>query len=156
MIQSIKTFLSNSIFRNSQQGPTDRELHLATAALLLEVSHADFDISETELKVIAAALQRQFNFNETETQELLSLALGEHEDHYSLHPFVQLINSHFSPHQKCQVIEDLWHVAYADQCLNKNEEHRIRKIADLIHVPHRDFIRTKLRVQDKVQNNSED
>lgn len=155
MIQSLKSFFVNSLFKNPQRDPTDRELHLATAALLLEVSHADFDISEIELKVITEALQRQFNFNETESQELLSLALRKHEDNYSLHPFVQLINHHFSSHQKRQIIEDLWHVAYADQRLDKYEEHSIRKIADLIHVPHRDFIRAKLRVQDKVQNNSE-
>lgn len=152
MIQSIKTFFSNSILRNAQQGPTDRELHLATAALLLEVSHADFNISETELKVVAQALQKQFDFNEAETQELLSLALEAHEEHYSLHPFVQLINKHFSLDQKRKIIEDLWQVAYADQRLDKYEEHRIRKIADLIHVPHRDFIRAKLRVQDQLED----
>ena len=42
----------------------------------------------------------------------------------------------------------LWRVAYADGCLDPYEEALVRKIADLIYVPHRDFIRTKHRVRD--------
>jgi uncharacterized tellurite resistance protein B-like protein len=37
----------------------------------------------------------------------------------------------------------MWRVAYADERLDKYEEHLIRKISDLIYVSHRDFIRTK-------------
>lgn len=148
MINSIKTFFSDKIFQDPKHGPTDKEIHLATAALLLEVSHADFEISDDELAVTAKALQRQFNFSEIETQELLQLAIEEHKAHHSLHPFLQLVNENFSIQQKRQIIVDLWEVAYADRNLDKYEEHRIRKIADLLYVSHKDFITAKLKVQD--------
>lgn len=150
MINSIKTFFSNHVFSDPERGPSDREIHLATAALLLEVSHADFEIGDNELAVTAKALQRQFNFSDEETQELLEVALEEHKTQHSLHPFLLLINQNFSLQQKRQIIADLWHVAYADQRLDKYEEHRIRKIAELTHVPHRDFIQAKLSVQKKM------
>ena len=152
MINSIKTFFSNKIFKDLKQGPTDQEIHLATAALLLEVSHADFEISDDELAVTAKALQRQFNFSEVETQELLQLAIEEHKAQHSLHPFLQLVNENFSIQQKRQIIVDLWKVAYADRNLDKYEEHRIRKIADLLYVSHKDFITAKLKVQDEMED----
>lgn len=44
-------------------------------------------------------------------------------------------------------MELLWRVAFADGRLDRYEEHLIRRIADLLHLPHRDFIRAKLRAQ---------
>ena len=41
------------------------------------------------------------------------------------------------------MVELLWRVAYADGDLDKYEEHLVRRIADLIHVPHSVFIRMK-------------
>lgn len=151
MLNAIKTFFSESIFKDPRQGPTDQEIHLATAALLLEVSYADFEISDNELTITAEALQRQFNFSDAETQALVNLAIEEHKEQHSLHPFLQLINQNFSIQQKRQIIEDLWKVAYADRRLDKYEEHRIRKIADLLHVAHKDFIRAKLKEQENLK-----
>ena len=44
------------------------------------------------------------------------------------------------------LIELLWQVAAADGEISKYEDHLIRKIAELIYVPHREFIRAKLTV----------
>jgi hypothetical protein len=41
-------------------------------------------------------------------------------------------------------------VAYADQHLDRYEDHLVRKVADLIHVRHSDFIRTKLEVRSRI------
>jgi len=64
----------------------------------------------------------------------------------SLYQFTGLINQHFTPEQKVRVVEMLWQVAYADGHLDPYEEALVRKIADLIHVPHRQFIQAKHRV----------
>ena len=39
-------------------------------------------------------------------------------------------------------------MAHADERLHKYEEHLIRRIADLLHVRHSEFIATKLRSRD--------
>jgi uncharacterized tellurite resistance protein B-like protein len=44
------------------------------------------------------------------------------------------------------VVEAFWRVAFADQELHHYEEHVIRRLADLIHVPHSDFIAAKHRI----------
>jgi len=42
----------------------------------------------------------------------------------------------------------MWQVAYADSELSAYEQHVIRKIADLLYVPHRAYIAAKLRARD--------
>jgi uncharacterized tellurite resistance protein B-like protein len=39
-------------------------------------------------------------------------------------------------------------VAYADADLSAHEQHVVRKIADLLYVPHRAYIAAKLRARD--------
>lgn len=122
-------------------------LHLATAALLLEVSRADFHVHDKELETVARILQRQFGFSGEETRELLALARAESDELLSLHPFVRLINEHFDAADRSRIVEDLWQVAYADGRLDKHQEYTVRKIADLLYVPHSVYIRTKLKVE---------
>ena len=46
------------------------------------------------------------------------------------------------------VIIGLWQIALAVDGIGNFEEHTIRRIADLLHVPHRDFIAAKLAARD--------
>jgi uncharacterized tellurite resistance protein B-like protein len=131
-------------------GDPDHALHLATAALLLEVSRADFRVHDKELAAIAGILQRQFEFGDDETRELLEVARSESDDLLSLHPFVRLINEHFDGKGRARIIEDLWHVAYADGKLDRYQEYTVRKIADLLYVPHSVYIRAKLKAEEGV------
>jgi uncharacterized tellurite resistance protein B-like protein len=146
MLDVIKAFLTSKSEDDEDREPTAHTLQMAAAALLVEVSRADFNVQEEELKVVVDALKNHFAFSEEDTQDLLKLALAQNEDAASLHPFLRLINDHFTAEQKRTIIEDLWRVAFADRRLDKYEEAQIRKIADLLYVPHKDFIRTKLRV----------
>lgn len=150
MLEAVKAFFSDGLFNAEEKQEQKHALELATAALLLEVGYADFEIQDEELKIIATALKQNFKFSEQEIQSLIEAALKQHESNESLHPFVHIVNNNFSASEKVRVIETMWQVAYADRRLDKYEEHRIRKIADLLYVPHRDFIRTKLAVQEQL------
>lgn len=147
MLETVKTFFLSRISPDDNSEPTADALHMAAAALLLEVSRADFAIGEDELAVVVDALTRQFAFSAEDAQQLLKLALAQDQEAISMHPFLRLINEHFTAEQKRRVLEDMWRVAFADGRLDKYEEGRIRKIADLLYLPHKEFIRTKLRVQ---------
>ena len=96
-------------------------------------------------------LQHQFGLSGDETRELTELADQEATEAASLYQFTGLINEHFTPEQKVSVVEMLWQVAYADGSLDPYEEALVRKIADLIYVPHREFIQAKHRIQESVQ-----
>ncbi|MGW8309843.1 MAG: tellurite resistance TerB family protein [Thiogranum sp.] len=146
MLNAVQKFFRSRI--ESDAGPDEHGLHLATAALLFEMLRADDHEHPTERHVLERALQEQFGLGKAETGELAALADREAADAVSLYQFTGLINEHFTPEQKVQVVEMLWQVAYADGRLDPYEEALVRKIADLIYVPHRDFIRSKHRVCD--------
>ncbi|MBA2408976.1 MAG: TerB family tellurite resistance protein [Gammaproteobacteria bacterium] len=150
MLNALKSLLNTG---GDVSEPSAHTLHIAAAALLLEVGRADFSLRDAELKAIAEALKRRFGFSDDETKELVDAALEQEREAISLHPFVRLINEHFSAAQKRRIIEDMWQVAYADSELDKYEEAQIRKIADLLYVPHKDFIRAKLRTVEPAGNN---
>ena len=147
MFKSIKDFVQSKISNSSDEKIDEQHiLHLASAALLLEVSRADFDVQDEELESIAQSLSERFNFSSDEANNLIHLARTEQDSHVSIHPFITIINDGCSAEEKKHLMEDLWRVAYADDKLDKYEEHQLRKIADLLYIPHSVFIQTKLTV----------
>ena len=58
-----------------------------------------------------------------------------------------MINQHYTQTEKAQLVEMLWEVAFADAEMEKYEEHLLRKLSDLLYVPHAEFIRAKLGVK---------
>ena len=124
----------------------DREhgYHVATAALLVEVMRADYEVRTEERDAVLRALGAAFgDLSPEETRNLLARAEERADDATSLYEFTRHINRQLDHKQKAHVVELLWRVAYADGDLDKYEEHLVRRIADLIHVPHSVFIRMK-------------
>jgi uncharacterized tellurite resistance protein B-like protein len=147
MFKSISKYLQENIRKDSEDGMDEQQLmHLASVALFLEVSRADFDIQDEELASIANSLTGRFNFSKQEADSLIELARTEQDSYVSIHPFVKIINDGCSADEKKLLLEDLWRVAYADDKLDKYEEYQLRKIADLLYIPHSVFIQTKLKV----------
>jgi len=146
MLRAIQEFFQAEIAPASRGGDDQRGLQLATAALLFEMLRADEEDHPEERRTLETALANQFDLSEAETRELAALGDREANDSVSLYQFTGLINQHFSAQQKLQVVDMLWQVAFADGRLDPYEEALVRKIADLIYVPHRDFIRSKHRV----------
>ena len=46
--------------------------------------------------------------------------------------------------QKKNFITMAWEIARADNTVDKHEEHRIRKLSELLYVDHKDFIKSKI------------
>jgi uncharacterized tellurite resistance protein B-like protein len=65
-----------------------------------------------------------------------------------LFEFTHIISKHCEQQQKLSLVNNLWKVAYTDGKLDKYEEHIVGKVADFIHVSHRDFILEKVAVRE--------
>jgi uncharacterized tellurite resistance protein B-like protein len=148
MFQAIQEFFEKRIRSTSGEPDSiERALQLATAALLVEVSRADHEIKDEERRVIGEAVGRTFHLSEHDTDLLIRLAEEEAQTATSTYQFTHLIDKHFPIEQKVHIVELLWRVAFADADKDKHEEHLIRRIADLLHVPHREFIDAKVRAR---------
>jgi len=146
VLAAIQEFFRARIEPDTAAGPDQHGLQLATAALLFEVLRADYDEHPDERTVLEQTLRKTFTLSESETRELAQLADSEAAESVSLFQFTGLINQYFSAEEKISLVEMLWQVAYADGRLDRYEEAAVRKITELLHVPHRDFIRAKHRV----------
>ncbi len=80
-----------------------------------------------------------------QTQALVEEAERHIDKSHDLYQFTSQINRTYSEAEKVRLLEALWRVADADLTVHKYEEHLIRRVADLLHVPHSDFIAAKLR-----------
>ncbi|MCH8263021.1 MAG: TerB family tellurite resistance protein [Proteobacteria bacterium] len=147
MLSAIKNYFEQNILLE-EDGDLDHQLKLATAALLIEMMFQDDQVHDEEIDTVKTALRERFDLTDDECQKLFELAEEEVGDAVDYHQFTSLIAKEFTQAQKIKVIELLWSVAYADSHLDSLEEHMVRKIADLIYVSHKDFIKTKLKIQD--------
>ncbi len=121
----------------------DALLHLAAAVLLIQVAKSDHQVEAPELARIERVLQREWGLNARDLDDLMKVADETTDAHVSLHAHVDKVNRNFSASQKCDLVRGLWEVACADGEIHPYEELLVRRLADLIYVPHTDFIRTK-------------
>jgi uncharacterized tellurite resistance protein B-like protein len=123
------------------------ELELAAAVLMVEVARADYENDAAEYRVLEDRLQRRTTLDGAALKQLLHRAEAEVEHSVSLHDYTDLINRNYTPGQKFELLCALWEIAYGDGELHHYEEHLIRRLADLLHVPHREFIRAKFEAR---------
>ncbi|MGD2055260.1 MAG: TerB family tellurite resistance protein [Gammaproteobacteria bacterium] len=146
MLTTIHTFLKKHLGSVDDTRDDKRALQLATAALLMEVARADTRVTAEERQTIRRVIEVHFGLTPQDTRSLIETAERKAEDATSLYPFTRLINAECSLQDKIQIIRMLWEVTMSDGHKDDLEEHLIRKVARLLHVPHREFIRAKLQV----------
>ena len=120
---------------------------LAVATLLVEIARADFEVDASERTAIRRMLASAYGLDPGSARLLVEEAERAIEEAVSLYEFTSRLNEELSPPEKVEIIEMLWRVAFADGRLDKYEEHLVRKAADLLYVPHRRFIRAKLKIE---------
>ncbi|MGM0516282.1 MAG: TerB family tellurite resistance protein [Pseudomonadota bacterium] len=126
---------------------TPRSVNAAVAILLMEVARADFDVAESELRVITDALVEDFGLSDEDARDLVEHAVAEVDDSTGFFPFVRVLNDRMSRAERYRVVEALWRVALADEDKHRLEESVIRHIAELLYVSHGEFIRAKLAAE---------
>jgi len=146
MIQVLK-----SLFENPERDSLEsrqRALHMAAAALMIETARADFVHDDAEQARLTELLSDSLQLSKEQIKELVVAAEERVDEATSLYEFTRVINDHYSAEQKLRLIDAMWSVAYADNDLDKYEEHLIRQIAELTYVPHSDYIQSKLSARE--------
>ena len=105
----------------------------------------DGEVWPEQRRAVETALRGHFELTESEVAELLELAEAERIESTDYFQFTSLINGIYTPEQKIKLVELLWRIAYANESLHSHEEYLVRKVADLLYVPHSAFIAAKHR-----------
>jgi uncharacterized tellurite resistance protein B-like protein len=147
MLKAIADFFDRQLGGAGAQTRPQHTIELATAALLAEMARIDGEIEPREREVAHEAIRQKLGLDDEEATELLALADEEARQATDYYQFTSLINRHFDAAQKMRVIELMWRVALSDGEIDAHERHLIRRIADLIHVPHADFVHAQRRAR---------
>ncbi|MDH5423416.1 MAG: TerB family tellurite resistance protein [Gammaproteobacteria bacterium] len=148
MIKNILSFFDKLGSKN-EPANQEHQLKLASASLLIEMIRMDHKIDQTEHDMVKMLIKNDFKLSDDEAETLFTLAEEESENAVDYYRFAKLINKEYDNETKVKIVENLWHIAYADGELDKYEEHYLRKVAELLHVPHKEFIKAKHRVLEK-------
>jgi uncharacterized tellurite resistance protein B-like protein len=129
----------------------DRNLRRAAAVLLFEVVRADGVVKPEEQTVLRTALRSVFDLAPDEVDALVGEAERESREAISLYVFTRILDVGLSADEKKRIVELLWLVSFSDAEKHAEEEHAVRKIAGLLHVPHPDFIDAKIRARESAK-----
>ena len=152
MLASIRDFFKQAIEPTDRdQGPDEHRLHLATAALMLELSRVDGEVSADEEAALREALGTRFGLSGEEIETLITLAEHEAREASGDYAFTSLINKGFNAEQKVRIIEHMWQIAYADGRVDAHENHFMRKLASLLYVSRADYVAAKQRARPEGQ-----
>jgi len=151
MLKKIKEYISDLGHESDEmhiKGEKDKEIiNNACAALLIETALADKVFNEEELSSMKQTLKIVYKVKEKDINELINESKKKVSESTSLYEYTRLINDLCDYEDKLRLISNLWSIAFADQQLDKYEEYLIRKISDLLHISHKDFIQQKLLVK---------
>ncbi len=144
MINRIKTLFAPA----AAAGKLSRadELHLATAAMLVEAASMDGAFDDAERANIARLLRQRFGLDDEEVATLIEEAELAVEHTGQLYGFTRVLKDRYDAGERIQMIEMLWEVAFADGDVDHFESNLIRRVGGLLFVPDRERGLAKQRV----------
>lgn len=151
MLKTLKSLLADNLKTSSQNPPADEHLLPAAAAmLLLEVAWADHDMSDAEIELVTTRVRDLFKLDDQLVAEVVADARVRHESSVGVYEYTQTLHAGLDDTEKYALLVALWQLALSDHELHTLEEHSIRRISELLYVPHKRFIRAKLEARDKL------
>ena len=145
MLKKIRSIFTRTSEEVSEKEQVSQKIDNTCAALIIEVALADKVFDESEVNLLKEMLLKAYTLEAVEIQDLIENAEKAVEESTSLYEYTKEVNDNFDYESKLNLVDQLWRIAFADGNLDKYEEHVVRKIADLIHISHNDFIHSKLK-----------
>lgn len=152
MYKQIQNWFTSQWEINAQT-EQNNNIELATAVLLYEVMRADREFAESEQISYRQQLNQHFSLSDSELEQLCIMSQDQAEDAVDFQQFTSVLNEWCQPEQKRAILDSLWTVAFADRVLTPDEDYTIRKIAELLYIPHSQFIQSKLAIQGNTSKN---
>lgn len=126
----------------------EKDVRMISAALLAEVATVDHDLDSRERETLGQVLQQHYRLDAPAAAELVENALSHRDQATSLYEFTQAVNDQFSEKDKYLLVRQMWQVAFSDDVIEAFEEHLIRRVAELIYLPHGLFTRARAEARE--------
>ena len=117
-------------------------------AITVDIEHLKIGmfiyIKDVEIEKMIRFFEKDLNLSKEKALWLNEEAQKLHKDTNCLRKYIRLINESYTKKEKIKLINIAWKIARADNEVDKYEEHRIRKISELLYLNHSDFIKEKI------------
>ena len=145
MLEKIKSLFFKTSEEKIAEVQVTQTIDKTCASLIIEVALADKVFDESEINLLKNMLLETYSLKLDDANELIANAEKTVNESTSLYGYTREVNDNFDYQSKLDLLDQLWRMAFADGNIDKYEEHVVRKISDLIHISHNDFIQSKLR-----------
>ena len=145
MLKKIKSLFFKTSEEETAEVQVTQTIDKTCASLIIEVALADKVFDESEINLLKNMLLDTYSLKLDDANELIANAEKTVNESTSLYGYTREVNDNFDYQSKLDLLDQLWRMAFADGNIDKYEEHVVRKISDLIHISHNDFIQSKLR-----------
>ncbi len=154
MFNPLKKRLEQMLFIEEEASESEkiRAVNIAAAALLIEAAQADQKFTNEEWKEVERSLTSHMNIPRADFQETIDLAKNRLSQSTCLHEITEVVNENWHLGEKIRLIESLWRVVLSDKRIDAHEQHLMRKLQGLLHIPHKEYIAAKVRIQNSIKN----
>lgn len=124
MFKKILSFFKNeaiSLDIDNSGSPSNQDIQIAVAILLLEASGIDNDYAPEEIKTAYKILENHFKLNNEEAEAILEQADTFRGEKEKINQFVKQLNQSFSVKQRQVVFALIWKIICSDNKVTKEE-----------------------------------
>ena len=119
----------------------------AATCLLLSIAYADEKLEEKEIIIIKEIISDFFSLSKEITNSFYEQAIDNIKVSTDLFKFGKVLNDEFTYQDKLDFIGCIFEVAFSDGELHYIESHRIKLIANILNLNHKDLIQSKMEIK---------
>ncbi len=131
MFDALKNWLSEA---DQDTAAKDDGSARLVADLLVEAAAADGHIDAGESELITRLLAERFDLDAEAADQLVELALADHENRVEMHRLTSGLRDAFDYEERVELLSLIWAVVLADQELAPLEAQLMRRLAGLLFV----------------------
>ncbi|MEM1047624.1 MAG: TerB family tellurite resistance protein [Pseudomonadota bacterium] len=150
MFERLKNFIQELVDADERQREEEfaaDDHRLAAAALLVHVISVDGTVDDAERTKLRAVLQRHFELNDHQTNELLEEARKRDLEAVDLYGFTSVLKRKLDEAGRLKIVEMMWEMVYADGIVHEFEDNTVWRTAELLGISTRDRIKLRQKVE---------
>ncbi|MFS1525672.1 TerB family tellurite resistance protein [Microbulbifer sp. 2304DJ12-6] len=124
------------------------DMRMISAALLVEVATVDQELEQRERDTLTQLLRQHYALDADSASVIIDEAIAQRDQATSLFEFTQAVNDQFSVQDKYLLVLQMWQVAFSDNVIEAFEEYLIRRVSELIYLPHGLFTKARAEARD--------
>lgn len=112
---------------------------VAVAALLVEASQIDRQVTESERAAVVAAITRRFGMPQGLAQQLVATAEAQFAESLDDWVFTEAVREGYGYPERMDIVGLLWEVVYADGQLSQLEDELVHRVAAQLEIAEQDL-----------------